>query len=89
MMDARLVVGSRVRISTEYHWAKGATATVASSPFVVQNLTGESAGSSRVVESLHGPLLFYWVVFDVPQDDGSGDGPYAQAEIDSRYLSPA
>ncbi len=28
----------------------------------------------------------YWFKFDVPTDDGSGDGPYMVAEIPKRYL---
>ncbi|GGV39558.1 hypothetical protein GCM10010182_75060 [Actinomadura cremea] len=32
--------------------------------------------------------LMYWVVFDEPQYDGAGDGPYRKAQIWDRYLRP-
>ncbi|RSN67552.1 ferrous iron transport protein A [Actinomadura sp. WAC 06369] len=32
--------------------------------------------------------LQYWVVFDEPQYDGAGDGPYRKAQIWGRYLVP-
>jgi hypothetical protein len=33
-------------------------------------------------------LREYWVMFDAPQDDGSGDGPYSAASIFECYLEP-
>jgi hypothetical protein len=32
------------------------------------------------------PILFYWVRFDEAQYDADGDGPYASAAIDARFL---
>jgi hypothetical protein len=32
--------------------------------------------------------LAYWVVFDDPQYDSDGDGPYRKALIWDRYLRP-
>jgi len=32
--------------------------------------------------------LAYWVVFDAPQVDSNGDGPYRKALIWDRYLRP-
>jgi hypothetical protein len=43
-------------------------------------------GHRRRVPSLQGKLTFYWVEFDAPQFDAEGDGPYREAEIDSRFL---
>ena len=31
----------------------------------------------------------YWLVFDVPQIDADGDGPYIAAELAEFYLEPA
>lgn len=67
--------GDRVQIRTEYHWAQGATGTI------VDHL------EPRIVESLRGPLLCYWVEFDEPQHDADGDGPYVEAEIEANALS--
>ncbi|MFB7244345.1 hypothetical protein ACFCYX_18005 [Streptomyces populi] len=36
-------------------------------------------------QALDGELL-YWVVFDTPQYDSGGDGPYRKAQIWGRYL---
>ena len=69
--------GMRVRISCEYHWAKSQIGTVVAMP-----------RWPRTVSSVKGPLVFYWVAFDVPQFDSDGDGPYGEAEVDSRYLDP-
>jgi hypothetical protein len=33
--------------------------------------------------------LQYWVRFDTPQYDSSGDGPYRMAQIWGRYLRPS
>jgi hypothetical protein len=37
---------------------------------------------------VRGTLTFYWVRFDEAHDDGSGDGPYIEAEIDASFLEP-
>jgi hypothetical protein len=52
---------------------------------------GEWRGHRRTVASRIGPRVFYFVRFDRPTDDGSGDGPYLGAEIEAdclRILSP-
>ena len=66
----------RVRISADYHWARGALGTISHRPL-------------REVPSLRGMLTFAWVIFDEPQIDPDGDGPYFEAEIDLRFLSRA
>jgi hypothetical protein len=33
-------------------------------------------------------IVSYYVDFDEPQDDGSGDGPYNGAEIEEVFLQP-
>lgn len=38
---------------------------------------------------LAGLGLFYWVQFDIEQDDLEGDGPYASAEIIGTALEVA
>jgi len=47
---------------------------------------GEWKGHRRTVQALKGLILFYFVQFDEPIDDGSGDGPYFAAEIDESSL---
>ena len=40
------------------------------------------------VRTRFGVKLSYWVVFDEPQRDGDGDGPYREAEVLERHLRP-
>jgi hypothetical protein len=40
------------------------------------------------VKTQQGLFAFYWVEFDERHRDSDGDGPYASAEIDGRYLIP-
>ena len=82
-----LPLGARVRISDKYHWAQGATGTVAAPPAHVRELAPDWIDHRRPLSSPKGHRVFYWIVFDEPHDDGSGDGPYSEAEIDADYLA--
>lgn len=42
----------------------------------------------ELVSTLQGEDFYYWIEFDTPQHDLSGDGPYRRAQILSRYLEP-
>ena len=79
-------LNDRVRVSLAYHWACGASATICTPPPSVLSFAGGWTGLTRVVESLRGPLTFYWVRFDEPQPDADGDGPYHEAEIEAVAL---
>jgi hypothetical protein len=77
----------RVLISAEYHWAKGVLGTVrAPSPSIATVARGWN-GHVRAVPARERILYFVWVVFDSPQVDADGDGPYVEAEIDTRFLT--
>ena len=78
--------GNPIRISEDYHWAKGELGTIMQPPDYVVNFADGWDGNHRNVPSLQGLLVFYWVEFDQPQIDADGDGPYDEAEIDSDYL---
>ena len=75
------LINDRVRVSSDYHWARGAAATICRHP--------GGNGVTRTVDSLRGPLEFYWVRFDEGQMDSDGDGPYQEAEIEASALLPA
>jgi hypothetical protein len=77
--------GQRVRISSDYHYAQGATGTISSTYGYSQP---GRLGLVRALEGEHGRVLFYWVELDEGQYDEEGDGPIVQAEIDGRYLEP-
>jgi hypothetical protein len=53
-------------------------ATIALHPF--------SRSVFREVEGRVGMIRMYWLVFDEPQIDAEGDGPYIEAEIAAEYL---
>jgi hypothetical protein len=40
----------------------------------------------RPAETTSLPRRFYWIVFDEPQRDADGDGPYVEAEVLDRYM---
>ena len=74
------LLGDRVRVLPHYPWAKGVTATV------IGGLQGDRMKFRRVVGGGEGPRIFYFVAFDQPQVDQTGDGPYIGAEIESRFI---
>jgi hypothetical protein len=80
--------GDRIRISEDYHWAKGELGSIMQPPDYVVNFADGWVGIHREVSSLEGMLIFYWIKFDLPQMDSDGDGPYDEAEIDANYLLP-
>ena len=86
-MAKEFLIGDRVEVSMNYHWAKGQLATIAEPPTPVVDMVDGWQGPWRIVEGVKGPLKFYWVEFDEPQRDADGDGPYFGAEIDSEYLT--
>ena len=80
-MDKEFAIEDRIRISDQYHWAKGVTGTIAEPP-------GKGwQGVSRIVEGVSGPIRLYWVEFDEAQMDADGDGPYFSAEINAAFWS--
>lgn len=38
------------------------------------------------VTTRHGPARSWWVVFDEPQFDADGDGPYRKSQVLEKYL---
>jgi hypothetical protein len=40
------------------------------------------------VETVNGREVQYWVVFDEPQFDDDGDGPYTGGEVLARFVEP-
>jgi hypothetical protein len=54
-------------------------------------VSGHVSPYFMVVQTLQGPERTYWIVFDEPQQDAEGDGPYDSSQVLERYLetSPA
>ncbi len=83
--DSDLQVGARVRIRRDATHGPGPWPA---EPFGVVGEHPDSAPGQiwRPVETTSGPKRFYWVVFDDPQFDGDGDGPYQIAEVLDMYI---
>lgn len=80
-------VNDRVRVSLDYHWARGAEATICSPPDYISSLAPGWNALTRTIQGATGLLTFYWIRFDEPQRDADGDGPYFEAEVDEAALS--
>ena len=85
-MENLFSIGSKIKISENYHWAKNATGKITQPPKFIVDMSDGWKENVREVKSLKGILFFYWVKFDEPQVDADGDGLYREAEIDSNYL---
>ena len=81
-MSRQFSVGDRVVVAQDFHWARGALATVAEPPTEVISISGPWDGLTRREETALGPQTVYWVWFDEPQRDADGDGPYRGGSID-------
>jgi hypothetical protein len=84
-----LPLHQRVRIK-ESRWAfGGVTGTLANAPAFIAQLDPDPwNGHHQRKPRRDGVVLLYWVEFDKPADDGSGDGPYRGAAIEDEYLEP-
>lgn len=91
-MKQRFQNGSRVRVDEESGWFGGPVGTIRTwrgAVGVLLTRLGENLDEqqlARVVNTVDGPELSYWIRFDSPQLDAEGDGPYESAEVLDRYL---
>ena len=75
-------------MSQDFYWAKGATGTICEPLAEVVTLSGPwDNGLTRIEHSALGENIVYWVLFDEPQLDADGDGPYAAGSIHEKALS--
>lgn len=89
-MAATFRPGDRVRIVGHYGFADGVVGTISGTLRMVPDPASPPAvewiDGCRTVQSRRGPIRMYFVEFDCPHDDGSGDGPYRGSEIAEHYL---
>jgi hypothetical protein len=85
-MKTNFSIGSRIKISEGYSWAKNAIGTVSTPPDVIREISEGWKDNCREVKTLKGKVICYWIKFDRPHFDSDGDGPYSEAEIESEYL---
>lgn len=82
MSESKFFAGSRVRVSENFFWARGAVGTVSEPPAAVVAISGPWDENLTMQEvSALGVNRVYWVWFDEPQFDADGDGPYSGGQI--------
>lgn len=72
-MLKNFVIGDKVIVSSEGGWKN--------------NCSGIITGGAEPVKTQQGPENYYWVTFDMPQEDKNDDHKYIKAQILSRYIS--
>ena len=83
----RLSVGQRVRIKEDASVFARVAGTIDFPPDAVLELDAEAwIGPFKYEKRRKGTVIVYWVVFDEPADDGSGDGPYTGASVAEKDL---
>jgi hypothetical protein len=73
-----------------WEFADGIIGTISEPLAAMVDLSGpgEWQEHRRTHKSRRGWIVSYYVAFDEPADDGSGDGPYRGAEIEASCLEP-
>ena len=84
------LIGQRIRISTNGTFAKGTIGTISNAPEQVLSMSdGWVRSYKREMDTpTRGRKTFYWILFDSPEFDEVGDGPYKEAEIEISYIEP-
>ena len=82
------VVTQKVKISSEFSWAKSEFGVISYPPESFKIFGYDRVGYIRTVPGVKGPIRLYYVKFEKPQIDADGDGPYRGAEIPEKYLIP-
>jgi hypothetical protein len=81
-------IGDRIKITGDGEFPDGTKGQIQIPPERVITLVpnGEWIGPERNFVTPNGKHRSYWVEFDQPTDDGSGDGPYNGAEISVDHI---
>ena len=80
-------IGDRVVIRGHWEFPDGTTGVVGEPLAAIRGLaTGKWEEHCLIGLTPRGPQAQYSITFDIPTDDGSGDGPYAGAMIDAASL---
>jgi hypothetical protein len=81
-------INRRVRIRESAMEFGGVTGSIAFPPAGIEEIDQEWIGPFKYEKQRKGVVLLYWVKFDEPADDGSGDGPYWGCGIGEDDLEP-
>ncbi len=77
-----LPIGTRVRVRRDRDYGPGPW------PDEPLGTIGKSIdrSDSPLARATVAPPVQYWIVFDEPQRDADGDGPYAASEVLAKYI---
>ncbi len=78
--------GDKVRLFGNQGFRIGTTGTIGFPPKVDILTSDFGENYFRKAQTLNGETIFVWIIFDEPQYDSDGDGPYAETEINIEYL---
>jgi len=82
-------VNDKVLIKGHWNFPSDCTGKISDPPETAVMLSEDHEpwdGIHRITKGVKGPIEFYWVVFDKPQMDSDGDGPYGEGEIEKEYI---
>ena len=85
----KLSEGDKVRIIPHVFWPDGGTGVVALPNAAVRSALADKADFDSTQRAVHGESVsatLVWVKFDQPIQDGEGDGPYPEGEVEIEYL---
>ena len=85
MSTTPLALGTRVCVRRDPEYGPGPWPDEPIGSIVASPLDGMSF---RWVDTVRGPEIQYWVLFDQPQMDADGDGPYTSGEVLAKYVEP-
>ena len=72
-----LTVGTRVQVLSDPEFGPG--------PWPSEPM-GTITGGPGLTQGRNGDLVTYWVMFDEPQYDTDGSGPYKKSQVLDKYL---
>jgi hypothetical protein len=79
-------VGDKVRVCGNQGFKNGITGTVDYPPKVSVLAADFGANFFRKALTPAGEKIFVWIIFDHPQYDADGDGPYSETEMNIDFL---
>jgi hypothetical protein len=84
-LSTYLPVGARVKLrrDSEYPYGPWPNEPIGTA---VEHPLGIEGRSWREVSTPVGTRCLYWIVFDLPQLDADGDGPYHAGEVLDKYV---
>lgn len=78
-----LTIGARVRVRRDPEYGPGPWPEEPTGAVIASPMDGSAVS---YVETVRGAEPQYWLLFDAPQYDADGDGPYDKAQVLAKYF---